>query len=105
MGWVSDGLVWAFANVEADGSAFLDLLSNFISLWLVPWAAGGDLNMVTHSHKKRGNCLPCSMKLFSDFINDNELIDLLLLGRRFAWSNNREQVAIIRGGMFLISKK
>lgn len=37
-----------------------------------------------------GRFLPQSMARFAEFINDNELIDLPLVGRRFTWSKNAD---------------
>lgn len=45
------------------------------------------------------------MELFSDFINVNALIDLPLQGRRYPWSNNREQPAVSKIDRFLFSKE
>lgn len=92
--------------MEVARSAFLDLVSNFKSHSLVPWVFGGDINMIRYPHEKKGgNFVAQSMKLFSNFINDNGLIDLPLLRRRFTWSNNREQVAMSRIDKFLLSKE
>lgn len=53
--------------------------------------------MIRYPHEKKGgNFVAQSIKLFSDFINDNGLIALPLLRRSFTWSNNREQVAMSR---------
>ena len=56
---VSDGFVWAIANVYgpnvlSDRSEFLEELSNIISLWPVPWVFGGDFNMIRYPYEKKG---------------------------------------------------
>lgn len=42
------------------------------------------------------------MKRFSNFIDDNELIGMPLVGRRFTWTNNQEMAVISRIDWFLI---
>lgn len=37
-----------------------------------------------------------NMERFSDFINDNEFIDLPLSGRKFTWSNRQQRAAMSR---------
>lgn len=55
--------------------------------------------------KKGARTLTWSMETFFEFINENELIDLPLLGRKFTWSNNQERVAMSRIDRFLLSKE
>lgn len=54
--------------------------------------------------KKSGRFLSASMTQFSDFINDHELIDLPLVGRKFTWSNNEERATMSRIDRFLLTK-
>ena len=97
---VNDGFVWVFGNVygpnvQLERGDFLDLLSNLKFLWPVPWILGGDFNMVRFPYEKKGGIsTSCSMVLFSNFINVNELIDLPCHGNRYAWSSNRQQSAM-----------
>lgn len=46
--------------------------------------------MVRFSYeKKKGyRLMTCSMERFSEFIDDNELVDLPLFGSKYTWSNN-----------------
>lgn len=46
-----------------------------------------------------------SMERFLEFIDDNELVDLLLSGSKYTWSNNQETVAMSRIDRFLIFKE
>lgn len=46
-----------------------------------------------------------SMARFSNFIVDNELIDLPLVGRKFTWTNNQAMAAMSRIDRFLFSKE
>lgn len=55
--------------------------------------------------KKGGRNLTYSMERFEDFINNNELIDLPLVARNNAWSNNQERQAMSRIDHFLISNE
>lgn len=48
--------------------------------------------------------LSLSILSFQTFINDNELIDIPLIGKCFAWSNSQERLAMRRIGRFLIPK-
>lgn len=45
------------------------------------------------------------MDRFSDYIEGNVFIDLLLSGSRFTWSNNQATVAMSRIIHFLVSKE
>lgn len=45
------------------------------------------------------------MERFLEFIDDNELVDLLLSGSKYTWSNNQETVAMSRIDRFLIFKE
>ena len=76
--------VWAFANVhglnvQSEQGDFLNFLSNFKSQWPIPWVFSGDFNIVIFPHEKKGRSFASrSMELFSNFISDNEFIDLPL---------------------------
>lgn len=66
----------------------------------------GDFNMMRFPFEKKGaRTLTWSMETFFEFINENELIDLPLLGGKFTWSNNQERVAMSRIDRFLLSKE
>lgn len=48
---------------------------------------GNDGIMIRYpNEKKRGRYVSCSMATFSEFINDHELVDPPLAGRRFTWT-------------------
>ncbi|XXG47876.1 hypothetical protein AAC387_Pa02g2445 [Persea americana] len=55
------------------------------------------------SEKGESSFSPMEYGVISDFINENELMDLPLLGRRFTWSNNKEQAAMSRIDRFSLS--
>lgn len=47
-------------------------------------------NMVRLPHEKKGGrARTHRMVMFSDLINEDELLDLPRVGRRFMWSNNQ----------------
>lgn len=46
--------------------------------------------MIRYPHeKKRGIFILGSTTTFSDFINDHELVDFPLTGRKFTWTDNQ----------------
>lgn len=81
-------------NKDKDRNPFLDSLSGLMTQWSIPWSTGGDFNLIRFPReKKRGRYITSSMTSFSNFINDHELVNLPLTGRRFTWSNNQERVS------------
>lgn len=55
--------------------------------------------------KKRGSILMCCMDRFSNFINENDFIDLPLSASKITWTNNQVMLAISRIDRFLMSKE
>ncbi|KAK0608600.1 hypothetical protein LWI29_033148 [Acer saccharum] len=54
-----------------------------------PWVVMGDFNEIVSSEKKRGG-RNCFSKIgFSDWISDNELIDMGFIGQKFTWMIKR----------------
>lgn len=106
-----DDFVWVMANVygpieDRERESFSNALSGVSAQWSVLCCYGGDFNIIRYPHeKKRGRYISSSMARFSEFINDHELVDLLLIGRGFTWSNNQERVAMSRIDRFLLSKE
>lgn len=69
------------------------LWENLVRLWpafQVPWCVCGDFNEVRKPEERNG-CLrkDSGMTIFNKFIEDLELIDLPMLGRKFTWSNSQ----------------
>ena len=67
--------------------AFWEELGAVRGLWGEPWCIGGDFN-VTHfpyDRSRRGR-LNNSMSLFSEVIDELDLVDLPLLRSKFTWS-------------------
>lgn len=108
---VADGFTWNASNAYGSNEmlareGFLSDLSNVMVGWGLPCCLGGDFNMVRFPYERigRGRITP-SMECFSDFIIVNELSDLPLTGKRFAWSNSQVRIAMSRLDRFLISKE
>ena len=72
------------------------------SWWNVPWCVGGDFNVVRFSSERSGSTsFTVAMWEFSSFISEQGLIDILLQGGFFTWSNSREVVSKARLDRFL----
>ena len=68
---------------------------------MVHW---GDLNVVRFpSEKARGQNFTQAMADFSDFISSYGLVDPLLEGRQYTWSNGKEEEALSRLDRFLFT--
>ena len=101
-----DGNTWAFAGVygphlRSDRRELWEELSGIRSVWGTPWVCGGDFNVVRYSYERVGGKSPVSaMRDFSEYITEEELVDLPLEGDCFTWSNG---TALSRLDRFLIS--
>lgn len=87
---------WWFTGVydpqhDAEKVAFLEELREVRSLCTGPWLLTGDFNMIYSSEDKNNeNLNRAMMGRFWRFVNDFELKEIPLLGRRYTWSNERE---------------
>jgi exonuclease III len=62
-----------------------------------PWAVGGDFNLIYQAEDKNNSNLDRAMMgRFRRLINDLELHEVPLLGRKFTWSNERESPTLVR---------
>jgi hypothetical protein len=106
---VEDDFSWAFAevygpNIDALRSSLWDELAGFSSWWELPWCIGGNFNVTRFPAKRlRDVRLNATMMEFSDFIFEQGLMDLPLVGGLFAWSNNQESPSWSRLDKFLVS--
>jgi len=57
----------------------------------------GDFNMIYSSEDKNNdNVNRAMMGRFRRFVNDLELKEILLLGRRYTWSNERDSPTLVK---------
>ncbi|XP_071713782.1 uncharacterized protein [Rutidosis leptorrhynchoides] len=87
--WIGRNNVTVVVNVygphkEGDKKQMWEILEKLINSSNVEWVLGGDFNEV-RSEEERQNCLFNERwaKMFNSFINDNNLIEIPLLGKRF----------------------
>ncbi|XP_070045594.1 uncharacterized protein [Nicotiana tomentosiformis] len=75
-------------------------------LWEDHWVVGGDFNVVRFESEKL-NCTSRSkaMKLFSEIIQDLDVIDLPLHGAQYTWSKGDNCLQASRIDRFLISNE
>jgi hypothetical protein len=103
---VTENCEWAFAGVYGpndDGARCIlwDELGGIMNVWEKPWCVGGDFNVVRHAGEKlRASRQTQAMTDFADFISEQGLIDLPMVGGRITWSNRRAGSRLDR---FLIS--
>lgn len=65
--------------------------------WDLPTCFGGDFNIVRFPTKRSSSGrLIRVMEDLSDFIRENILVDLPLIGGNFTWSSNRDQHVLSR---------
>ena len=82
---------------EADKIAFLAELRGIRATHPGPWALCGDFNMIYRDEdKNNGNLNRRMMGRFRRFLNDSELKEIYLHGRRYTWSNEREVPTLVR---------
>jgi len=62
-----------------------------------PWLVLGDFNLIVNAEEKNnGNLNRAMMGRFRRWINDLELIDVILHGRKFTWSNQQNSPTLVR---------
>ena len=89
---MGDNFEWAFAgvygpNVDREKRVMWEL-ADLYGWWNLPWCVGGDFNVVRFPSKWLGaENFTQVMYNFSDFISINGLMDILLEGGRYTWSN------------------
>jgi endonuclease/exonuclease/phosphatase family metal-dependent hydrolase len=93
---------WWFTGVygpQLDGQKieFLNELREIRGLCDGPWMLAGDFNMIYSSEDKNNDNLNRRvMGCFRRLVNDLDLKEIPLLGRKYTWSNEREAPTLIR---------
>lgn len=76
---------------------FLDELQAIRAQCAGPWAIAGDFNLIYRSEdKKNANVDQAMMGRFSRLLNEVELKEIALVGRKFTWSNERSGPTLVR---------
>jgi hypothetical protein len=100
---------WAFAGVygpnsNCDRRLLWDELAGFLNWWNLSWCIEGDFNVTLFHSEKSGEVCFCPVMVeFSDFIFDQELINIPLVGETSTWSNNQAQPSWSIIDRFLVS--
>jgi exonuclease III len=76
---------------------FLQELRNIRALCNGPWLVAGDFNLIYQAaDKNNANLDRAMMGRFRRFLDDNDLLEIPLLGRKYAWSNERRSPTLVR---------
>jgi len=76
---------------------FLQELRNVRSACQGPWSVLGDFNLITNAEDKNNGILNRAMMgRFRRLINELELKELPLQGRKFTWSNQQESPTLVK---------
>lgn len=72
----------------------------------VPWCVGGDFNEIRCISERVGRTtMERGMRDFRAFCTNMELVDLPMFGRKFTWTNFRDQAIHSRLDKFLLSQQ
>ena len=99
---IDDEPDWWFTGVygphqDAEKASFLNELREVRSNCTGPWVLGGDFNMIYSAEDKNNDNLNCAMMgHFWRFVNDVDLKEVPLIGRRYTWSNEREAPTLVK---------
>jgi hypothetical protein len=90
-----DGRNWCFIGVygpqgDDEKVLFLQELRNIRAMCNGPWLLVGDFNLIYQAADKNdANLDRAMMGRFRRFLDDSDLKEILLLGRKYTWSNER----------------
>jgi hypothetical protein len=91
-------------QTHEDKIAFLHELAERRGLCPGPWCLLGYFNMILYAEEKNNDHLDRRiMSSFRHFVQEHEIKDLYLHGRRFTWSNEREAPTLTRIDRALVS--
>lgn len=105
----ADGATWSITGVygpqaEGDKVLFMEELRRIKQHTLSRWMLLGDFNMIYKASEKSNNNINLRlMGRFRAMIEDLELIDFPLLGRRFTWSNERQNITLTKIDRVLVT--
>ncbi|XP_028086221.1 uncharacterized protein LOC114287139 [Camellia sinensis] len=81
-----------------------ETLKNLKKSFVNPWCLGGDFNEVRKLSERVGCCQRSrGMNDFNELIDNMEVCDIPMLGRKFTWYNSQEGVKWSRLDRFLLS--
>jgi hypothetical protein len=103
---VSLGLlqVSIWANSDCDRRYLWEELAGLLSWWNLPWCIGETSTSLDFPSERLGEAHFCpAMVEFFDFIFDQGLMDIPLVGGTFTWSNNQDPPSWSRIDRFLVS--
>lgn len=84
-------------TVRAEKQAFLGELRDTTNAVTGSWVLIGDFNLVRTAADKNTNSIDNGeARMFNDFINTTELLEIPLLGRAFTWSSKRDCPTLVR---------
>ncbi|WVZ63805.1 hypothetical protein U9M48_013410 [Paspalum notatum var. saurae] len=98
----AEGRTWWFSGVygpqeDEDKLVFLQELRDIRASCSGPWAVAGDFNLIYQAADKNNNNFNRAMMgRFRCFLDDLELKETPLLGRKFTWSNERDSPTLVR---------
>lgn len=76
---------------------FLQELRDVRALCSGPWLVAGDFNLIYQAiDKNNANLNRALMGRFRRFLDDTEVMEIPLLGRKFTWSNERASPTLVR---------
>ncbi|XP_058223301.1 uncharacterized protein LOC131333018 [Rhododendron vialii] len=92
-------------NGEVQRKELWDELLQIKASSQLPWCVGGDLNEIIEIDERVG-CTNVNrgMREFKDFINNMELMDIPMQGRKFTWTNFQDLAIHSRLDRFLLSQ-
>ena len=96
------GTPWWFTGVygpqpDDQKLQFLNELRTIRSACFGPWIIGGDFNLIYRAEDKNNSNLDRAvMGRFRRILNELNLSELPLMGRKFTWSNERASPTLVR---------
>ena len=106
---LEDNFIWSGSRIYGPNSdsvrgAFWDELNLISNRWATPSCLFGDFNIIRYPGERLG-CQNFSQGMldFSEFIDSNHLVDLLLEGGLYTWSSGSDQPSMSRIDRVLVS--